>query len=180
MPLKPRLLVPVEKLLALFRARTERICGVSVSGGEPTDQHEALTALLTGLKSIGLSTVVFTGHLYEELRVRPEMRDILNSTDLLIDGPFVEAERDLSLHWRGSRNQRLIRLSDVFSDTELLPRGPGGEILFTADSFTCHGIASQAITDLIGRGHEPAFPEMAQDQTTEASRKAEAERTRNA
>lgn len=50
----------------------------------------------------------YTGYLYEEVLADPAMRALLEEVDVLIDGPFLLAERTLSLRFRGSKNQRAI------------------------------------------------------------------------
>jgi anaerobic ribonucleoside-triphosphate reductase activating protein len=82
--------------------------GVTVSGGEPFLQFSALLRLLRGFKAHSLHTVVYSGYTLEMLARRPEVRQALDLTDLLIDGPFVAALADDAGEWRGSRNQRLI------------------------------------------------------------------------
>ena len=42
---------------------------------------------------------------------RPGVRELLNEIDVLVDGPFIEAERDLTLAFRGSSNQRVIDMA---------------------------------------------------------------------
>ena len=73
-------------------------------------QPVGLAALLRRLKTRGVHTVVYTGYTLEALARRPEptVRVALEFTDLLIDGPYVEALVDGAGEWRGSRNQRLI------------------------------------------------------------------------
>ena len=56
----------------------------------------------------GLNVWAYTGYLYEETLDDPAMRALLEEVDVLIDGPFVLAERTLSLRFRGSKNQRAI------------------------------------------------------------------------
>lgn len=57
---------------------------------------------------------IWTGYVYEELiemsRTSAILRYILKNTDILIDGPYIEEERDITLPMRGSRNQRIIDL----------------------------------------------------------------------
>ena len=84
--------------------------GVTVLGGEPFFQPIGLAALLRALKGRGLHTVVYTGYRLEALahRPEPEVRAVLDLTDLLIEGPFVAALSEGAGEWRGSRNQRVI------------------------------------------------------------------------
>ncbi|MCR3921802.1 MAG: radical SAM protein [Firmicutes bacterium] len=86
--------------------------GVTFSGGEPFLQARALTALATSLLVRPLSIVIYSGYTYEYLtkhaRTDSAIAALLTTADILIDGPFVEAQRDLALLYRGSRNQRII------------------------------------------------------------------------
>lgn len=87
--------------------------GVTFSGGEPFCQTAAVLKLAREIKKRnGLTIVIFTGYTYEELfdmaRGDADVTELLSLTDLLIDGRFVQEERDLTLKFRGSRNQRII------------------------------------------------------------------------
>ena len=57
---------------------------------------------------------VWTGSTYEELKNKEDnlLQDILNHTDVLIDGPFIESERDITLFMKGSSNQRVLYLKE--------------------------------------------------------------------
>lgn len=57
---------------------------------------------------------VWTGSTYEELKNKEDnlLQDILNHIDVLIDGPFIESERDITLFMRGSSNQRVLYLKE--------------------------------------------------------------------
>lgn len=85
--------------------------GVTILGGEPFLQSEALAALLRELKAHGQHITVYSGYTLEELRARPEpaVSAALTDTDLLIDGPFVAALAQGAGEWRGSTNQRFIK-----------------------------------------------------------------------
>ena len=91
----------------------DHIAGLSVLGGEPFEPENriALAPFLERVRRMFPSKDVWcwTGFTLEEL-ADAESRRLLASVDVLVDGPFVEAERDISLAWRGSRNQRVIRL----------------------------------------------------------------------
>ena len=84
--------------------------GVTFSGGEPFLQAKALALLGRELKDRGLNITVYTGYTLEELQAMADaaVEALLAVTDVLIDGRFILAERDLTLQFRGSRNQRLI------------------------------------------------------------------------
>ena len=94
-------------------ARKNRIIrGVTFSGGEPFCQSRPLVALAIMIKGMGLNLIVYSGYTFEELcrlgQTQPKIKELLEYTDILIDGRYVEEERDLLLPYRGSRNQRLL------------------------------------------------------------------------
>lgn len=86
--------------------------GITFSGGEPFSQPGPLAQLARMVHAIGLDVITYTGYLYEDLLAmeNEQVQALLAETDTLIDGPYLEAERDLSLSMRGSRNQRILNL----------------------------------------------------------------------
>ncbi len=92
--------------------------GLTLSGGEPMLQAKACKELADWAhREMGWNVLSFTGYLYDDIKAgrdwsTPEMWELVKSIDMLIDGPFILAERDLSLKFRGSRNQRLLHLKD--------------------------------------------------------------------
>lgn len=80
-------------------------------------QPEAFSLLAAELKKRKLNIVTYTGYTYEELlkisETRPAVKELLDLTDLLVDGRFVMAERDLTLLFRGSGNQRVIDMNST-------------------------------------------------------------------
>ena len=86
--------------------------GVTFSGGEPFLQALPLARLGAIIHGLGGTVVTYTGYLYEDLAsglgAPPGASLLLEETDLLVDGPYVEALRSLELEWRGSSNQRLL------------------------------------------------------------------------
>ena len=103
---------PVDEILA-FAADNPLLDGITLSGGEPFAQARDCTALALAARKRGLNVWCYTGYTYEQLlqRARPEELALLDACDVLIDGPFLQAERSLELPWRGSRNQRIIDLN---------------------------------------------------------------------
>lgn len=81
---------------------------VTFSGGDPLYQLEAATELAAALRSRGYSVWCYTGFLYEQLSGNPRFQEFARHLEVLVDGPFVEAQRDVQLQFRGSANQRLI------------------------------------------------------------------------
>ena len=84
--------------------------GVTILGGEPMAQLDALLALLQTLKRGDIHVTVYTGYTLEALaaRNRPALAAAMELIDLLIDGPYVRELADGAGEWRGSSNQRLI------------------------------------------------------------------------
>jgi anaerobic ribonucleoside-triphosphate reductase activating protein len=115
--------VRVERLLEEI-AKDKLLKGVTFSGGEPTCQAAGFAALGEELKKRGLTITLFSGYTYEQLMERaekePDLKRLLELTDLLIDGPFIEAKKDLTLKFRGSSNQRLIDMDKTRQKGEIV------------------------------------------------------------
>ena len=85
--------------------------GVTISGGEPFEQAAACAQLARRCRALGLNVWTYSGYRYEQLEAGvPDeaVRALLDATDVLVDGPFVQSLHSHDLQWRGSRNQRLI------------------------------------------------------------------------
>jgi anaerobic ribonucleoside-triphosphate reductase activating protein len=84
--------------------------GVTFSGGEPFCQPEAFCNLAIELKERNLNLMAYSGYTYEELvnMKNPAVDDLLDMLDILVDGRYLEEERDLTLLFRGSKNQRVL------------------------------------------------------------------------
>lgn len=92
--------------------------GITLSGGEPMLQASALEEMLTLVKQKqDLGVVCYTGYRWEQLHEQgtAPQKALLEHIDLLIDGTYVEKLHD-DLLWRGSRNQRLLLLSDRYQE----------------------------------------------------------------
>lgn len=100
------------------------LTGITFSGGEPACQPEAFLALARACKERNLNIWMYSGYRLEELfRMAEEqvaLRELLYLTDVLVDGRFQLELRDLSLPYRGSRNQRVIDLRESFSKGHLI------------------------------------------------------------
>lgn len=90
--------------------------GITFLGGEPFAQARELARLGRMLKREGLSVMTFTGYWLEDLQQggNPDCRDLLEVTDLLVDGPFQKESLDTSRPWVGSSNQRYHFLTDRY------------------------------------------------------------------
>lgn len=84
--------------------------GVTFSGGEPMAQAAACGELAQAVHQLGMNVWCYTGYTWEALMEAqdPDQRMFLEQIDVLIDGPFLLAQKSLNLRFRGSANQRLI------------------------------------------------------------------------
>ena len=84
--------------------------GVTFSGGEPMAQAAACGDLAQAVHQLGMNVWCYTGYTWEALMEAqdPDQRTFLEQIDVLIDGPFLLAQKSLNLRFRGSANQRLI------------------------------------------------------------------------
>lgn len=98
--------IAVEDLLRLI---IDADMNVTFTGGDPMLHPEGFIALAQLIRKHTDKTIwCYTGYRYEDLLRHPVRRALVELCDVLVDGPFIEAERDLTLHFRGSRNQRVI------------------------------------------------------------------------
>ena len=91
--------------------------GVTLLGGEPFDQAAGFAEFARAVRGGGLSVMTFTGHYIEDLcapGVPAAFAELVAATDLLVDGPYLADQLDLSRPWLGSRNQRFHFLTDRY------------------------------------------------------------------
>lgn len=84
------------------------IDGITLTGGEPFMQPEACTRIANAAHEAGLNVWAYTGYTFEQLLEDDEKSRLLRAVDVLVDGSFLLAQRSLELHFRGSKNQRII------------------------------------------------------------------------
>lgn len=94
------------------------ISGLTILGGEPLEYQnmQDVWALLDAVRRMGpknKTVWLYTGFTFEQLKSRQYRegrltKDVLNKLDILVDGPFIEAQKDIRLVFRGSTNQRII------------------------------------------------------------------------
>ena len=105
-------LVPITEVKDRLRSLRGQT-GLTFCGGEPLLQAgPCLEISRWARQELGWSIWSFTGLVLEKIPKNTPEWDFLCSLDALIDGPFIEAQRDLRLLWRGSRNQRLLHLKN--------------------------------------------------------------------
>lgn len=87
--------------------------GITLSGGEPFLQAEALIAIAQAAKQLGQDVWAYTGFIWEQLHSasnphRQYQLELLRSVDVLVDGRFMEQKKSIQLRYCGSSNQRII------------------------------------------------------------------------
>lgn len=107
-------MIGLDEVMAQFD-ENPLLAGMTFSGGEPFAQPGALAELGRMVKERKKNVVTYSGYTIEQLQTMakqdPDVEALLRQTDLLIDGPFILAERNLDLLFRGSANQRILDLS---------------------------------------------------------------------
>ena len=105
----------------IFKELEHEWCkGLSFLGGEPlsklSDNREQVIALAKEVreKFPDKDQWLWSGYILEEIQADDSMKDILKYIDVLVDGPFIEEQKDLSIPFRGSRNQRILKRGEDF------------------------------------------------------------------
>ncbi|KNC14065.1 ribonucleoside-triphosphate reductase [Pantoea sp. RIT-PI-b] len=120
-----------EQLIADLNDRRIPRQGLSLSGGDPLHPHNVphIRRLVKRVRQECPDKDIWLWTGYEMAELSDAQREVLNEIDVLIDGRFIEAEKDARLLWRGSRNQKVWTL-----------RQPQGE---HAQQHTAEGHAEQ-------------------------------------
>lgn len=117
--------------LILDSLRAPYVRGLSLLGGEPMEpenQQVLLELVRTVVRDMPDKDIwCYTGYVYDEDLIPGGRRyvegvtdELLDSVDVLVDGPFIEAEKDITLRFRGSSNQRLIDLAKTRESGEVV------------------------------------------------------------
>ena len=104
--------------------------GIVLSGGDPMYSAKEVNELLNHLIIPKNRIWCFTGFLFEELLKNKEQKKLLERIDVLIDGQFILSQRDVTLRFRGSHNQRLIDVQKSFIE--------GKTVLWDAQTLKSH------------------------------------------
>ena len=88
---------------------------LSILGGEPFDTYDKRDFIRLLIKVVkqkfpDIKICIWTGYTYKELTEITDIGYILQNINYLIEGPFKIEERDITLKWRGSRNQNIINM----------------------------------------------------------------------
>ena len=105
------MIVKISDVLDILKTY-EGQAGLTFCGGEPFAQPKACKEIADYVrKNLGWNVWSFTGFTYEQIQAAGgDALEFLKSLDAVIDGPFILSQKDLSLRYRGSKNQRLLHL----------------------------------------------------------------------
>ena len=109
----------IDELMAVIRYNE---FPVTFSGGDPFFQVAKVTELAHQIKQqTGYNIWCYTGYLWEDLLKHPEFMPLIQQVDVIVDGPFILARRDISLLFRGSSNQRIIDVQQSLATGTVVP-----------------------------------------------------------
>ncbi|MEC0109839.1 anaerobic ribonucleoside-triphosphate reductase activating protein [Paenibacillus taichungensis] len=96
--------------------------GVTLCGGDPFFSATECASWVRQLRATrpDLTVWAYTGFVYEELITDPSRAELSRLCDVIIDGPYIAAERDVSLPFRGSRNQRIVNVGATMADQTIV------------------------------------------------------------
>ncbi|AFS78794.1 anaerobic ribonucleoside-triphosphate reductase activating protein NrdG [Gottschalkia acidurici 9a] len=91
--------------------------GITLSGGEPFEQAKILSKLAKEVKDLGYNVMTYTGYTYEQIVKSSSdiygWSELLENTDILVDGKFDVQKKNLKLRFKGSENQRIIDVKET-------------------------------------------------------------------
>ena len=127
---------------------TPGIEGITISGGEPFLQQKALCDLIKLVQAQrDLSVIVYTGMLYEDVAET----ELASLCDIIIDGEYVDDLND-NKSLRGSSNQRVIAISERYSDvigSLCSQNGRKVEMIVSGNSLHLIGIPSKTVVNIV-------------------------------
>ena len=101
--------------------KLDEVRGLTILGGEPFQNEVDLLQVLRDIKKeVQKDIWIFSGYTYEEILKDDNKKKLLEECDVLVDGRFVEALKDLSLRFRGSSNQRIIDVKKSLEANEVV------------------------------------------------------------
>ena len=113
----------IEKIVAAID-QNPLLSGVTFSGGEPVCQPEGFLSLAKEIKARNLDIIMYSGYTFEQImeisRKNQALKELTGYIDTLIDGQYDHTQRDLTLMFRGSRNQRVIKLKESVEKGQLI------------------------------------------------------------
>jgi anaerobic ribonucleoside-triphosphate reductase activating protein len=109
--------ISITEIIELIKSDPE-VEGITILGGEPFDQFEELKKLVDEISKNKITLIIYTGYELEEIHEK-QFSEILNKTDILITGRYIEKLRVTDKQWIGSTNQKIMFLTDRYDNTVL-------------------------------------------------------------
>ena len=110
-----------ETELIISYLKDPNVEGLTLLGGEPMQNTEGLVEIVKAIKKeVDKSVWVYSGYKWEEILQDPNKKALLEICDVLVDGPFIIALRDMRLRFRGSSNQRIIDIQESLKQDKIV------------------------------------------------------------
>lgn len=113
-----QLYTPITERYIIDRVSKPYIAGLSILGGDPLCQSDAglvyLIQLASSVRDMGKPVWLWTGFCWEDFDHiqlnfhQALLKALITACDIVVDGPFIESQKDIGLMWKGSANQRVI------------------------------------------------------------------------
>lgn len=95
--------------------------GITFSGGEPMMQPKPLIYIAQKVHEVGKDVWCYSGFTFEEIMsFNDDRTELLQNVDVLVDGEFILEQRDISLQFRGSKNQRVIDVKETLKNHKII------------------------------------------------------------
>lgn len=115
-------LIDIEEIILEIKSNP-LLDGITLSGGDPFEQSLNMSILAKKVKDLGLNVVTYTGYILEEILNSSDksgFKELLEQTDILVDGPFELSKKDLLLNFKGSSNQRIIDVKKTLENNKII------------------------------------------------------------
>jgi anaerobic ribonucleoside-triphosphate reductase activating protein len=96
----------------ILKVVKEEDFNVTLTGGDPLFNPESTKALVDGITALGYTVWLYTGFTWEQIMASSTLSSAVENVEAVVEGPFIESQRDVTLRFRGSSNQRIIRVKD--------------------------------------------------------------------
>lgn len=145
--------MPFEEVIAQIRQATvdQHIEGITLLGGEPVAHAPAAAALARACWDLKLSVMVFSGYTLEQIRAMPNpaVADLLDHTDILVDGPYLRELPENQRRWIGSSNQKIHFLTARYKPDDPCWRLPNTlELRWDGRELTVNGFPAREAAGL--------------------------------
>ncbi len=96
------------------------VFGLTLLGGEPMQNLELIDILKDIKKEVDKPTWIYSGYTFEEILEDPNKKQLLELCDVLVDGKFINDQKNLKLRFRGSENQRIIDIKKSMEEGQAI------------------------------------------------------------